>query len=87
MFNKDTDIGSLKFDNPPRRDATMLPGFGWLSVAFRNDNPGAWLFHCHVAVRLSTYLHSAPASRDMTDIITLVACEPRPERVVSREGE
>jgi FtsP/CotA-like multicopper oxidase with cupredoxin domain len=50
FFNKDTDIEALKFDNPPRRDATMLPGFGWLNVAFKNDNPGAWLFHCHVAV-------------------------------------
>jgi len=27
----------------------MLPGFGWLAVAFRTDNPGAWLFHCHIA--------------------------------------
>lgn len=47
------DITTLKFDNPPRRDATMLPGFGWLSVAFKNDNPGAWLFHCHVAWHVS----------------------------------
>ena len=27
----------------------MLPGFGWLVVAFHTDNPGAWLFHCHIA--------------------------------------
>ena len=27
----------------------MLPSFGWLAVAFQNDNPGAWLFHCHIA--------------------------------------
>ena len=27
----------------------MLPAFGWLTVAFRTDNPGAWLFHCHIA--------------------------------------
>jgi len=47
------DIATLKFNNPPRRDATMLPGFGWLSVAFKNDNPGAWLFHCHVAWHVS----------------------------------
>jgi FtsP/CotA-like multicopper oxidase with cupredoxin domain len=52
IFNRDTDIGALRFDNPPRRDATMIPGFGWLSIAFKNDNPGAWLFHCHVAVRI-----------------------------------
>jgi hypothetical protein len=27
----------------------MLPAFGWLVVAFLTDNPGAWLFHCHIA--------------------------------------
>lgn len=26
----------------------MLPGFGWLVVAFETNNPGAWLFHCHI---------------------------------------
>ncbi|KAK1782350.1 multicopper oxidase-domain-containing protein [Copromyces sp. CBS 386.78] len=41
--------GMGNFTNPTRRDATMLPGKGWLIVAFRNDNPGAWLFHCHIA--------------------------------------
>jgi hypothetical protein len=27
----------------------MLPAFGWVVVAFHTDNPGAWLFHCHIA--------------------------------------
>jgi hypothetical protein len=27
----------------------MLPGGGWLVVAFIVDNPGAWLMHCHIA--------------------------------------
>ncbi|KAK5654321.1 hypothetical protein OQA88_7499 [Cercophora sp. LCS_1] len=48
-FNQETDVEALRFDNPPRRDATMLPSFGWVAIAFKNDNPGAWLFHCHVA--------------------------------------
>ncbi|KAK0707618.1 ascomycete fungal laccase from thielavia arenaria [Lasiosphaeris hirsuta] len=52
-FNLENDGESLNFDNPPRRDATMLPSFGWLLVAFKNDNPGAWLFHCHVAWHVS----------------------------------
>ncbi|KAN0104967.1 multicopper oxidase [Hyaloscypha variabilis] len=48
-FNASTDIKSLNLNNPTRRDVTMLPGFGWLVVAFHTDNPGAWLFHCHIA--------------------------------------
>jgi len=48
-FNPATDLAGLKFNNPIRRDTTMLPANGWLVVAFKVDNPGAWLFHCHIA--------------------------------------
>lgn len=34
--------------NPPRRDTAMLPGSGYLVLAFKTDNPGAWLMHCHI---------------------------------------
>ncbi|KAI0872421.1 multicopper oxidase-domain-containing protein [Hypoxylon argillaceum] len=43
----------LKGNNPTRRDVTMLPGSGWLVLAFRADNPGNWLFHCHIAWHVS----------------------------------
>lgn len=49
MFNKTTDPATLTWDNPPRRDTTILPGGGWLVIAFPTDNPGAWLMHCHIA--------------------------------------
>lgn len=53
LFNPATDTATLNFDNPTRRDTTMLPGNGWAVVAFRSDNPGAWLFHCHIAWHVS----------------------------------
>ena len=40
---------NLNYDNPIRRDTTMLPAGGWVAVAFKTDNPGAWLMHCHIA--------------------------------------
>ncbi|KAK1984699.1 multicopper oxidase [Colletotrichum cereale] len=52
-FNPQTDTSKLNFKNPTRRDVTTLPGRGWLVVAFKTDNPGAWLFHCHIAWHLS----------------------------------
>ena len=52
-FNPSQDGGSLNLVNPTRRDVTMLPGNGWLVVAFRADNPGNWLFHCHIAWHVS----------------------------------
>ncbi|KAI1317772.1 laccase [Xylariaceae sp. FL0255] len=48
-FFQPSDIGSLNFSNPTRRDVTMLPPVGWVVLAFQSDNPGAWLFHCHIA--------------------------------------
>jgi FtsP/CotA-like multicopper oxidase with cupredoxin domain len=48
-FNASSDLAGLQWNNPIRRDTTMLPASGWLVVAFKVDNPGAWLFHCHIA--------------------------------------
>lgn len=40
--------GSMNTQNPPRRDTAMLPGSGYLVIAFETNNPGAWLMHCHI---------------------------------------
>jgi iron transport multicopper oxidase len=34
--------------NPMRRDTVVVPGEGYAIIRFRADNPGVWLFHCHV---------------------------------------
>ena len=33
-----------------------LPGLGHVVIAFKTDNPGAWLMHCHIALHASTGL-------------------------------
>nr|KAK5440397.1 hypothetical protein LTR18_007685 [Exophiala xenobiotica] len=35
--------------NPARRDVVLLPTNGWVMIAFKADNPGDWLMHCHIA--------------------------------------
>lgn len=40
-----SDVASLKGSNPLRRDVTMLPPRGWIAIAFKTDNPGAWLLY------------------------------------------
>ncbi|KAF4985418.1 hypothetical protein FDECE_16570 [Fusarium decemcellulare] len=40
---------NLKLDNPPRRDVVLLPRGGFVVIAFKADNPGIWLMHCHIA--------------------------------------
>ena len=43
-----SDVASLTFDNPPRRDTAMLADNGWTAIGFIMDNPGTWLMHCHI---------------------------------------
>ncbi|KAL2827315.1 multicopper oxidase-domain-containing protein [Aspergillus pseudoustus] len=39
----------LNLWNPPRRDTATMAGGGYIIIAFLSDNPGSWLFHCHIA--------------------------------------
>ena len=34
--------------NPVQKDTVNLPSFGYIVIRFKADNPGYWLFHCHV---------------------------------------
>ncbi|KAK0711770.1 multicopper oxidase-domain-containing protein [Lasiosphaeris hirsuta] len=47
-FNAATMMGQLDFNNPTRRDVVQMPGAGWLVIAYKTDNPGIWLMHCHI---------------------------------------
>ena len=47
---------TLKTQNPPRRDVVLLPEGGFIVIAFKADNPGAWLVHCHIAWHASSGL-------------------------------
>ncbi|KAI2996955.1 CAZyme family AA1 [Aspergillus niger] len=40
---------ALTLVNAPRRDVAMMPASGYLVIAFKTNNPGAWLMHCHIA--------------------------------------
>ncbi|CAG8492805.1 9033_t:CDS:2 [Dentiscutata erythropus] len=42
------DKSSLNTDNPPIRDTTVVPSWGWSVIRFNIDNPGVWVFHCHI---------------------------------------
>ncbi|KAI1328021.1 multicopper oxidase [Xylariaceae sp. FL0255] len=55
-WNATTSPKLFNFNNPPRRDVAILPGGGFLAMAFRPDNPGAWLLHCHIAWHASSGL-------------------------------
>ncbi|KAI5923151.1 laccase [Camillea tinctor] len=78
VFNATTDVGSLNFDNPTRRDVAMLPSNGWLVLAWVTDNPGAWLMHCHIAWHVSQGLSVQFLERrnEIPDVMDLSVLEP-----------
>jgi FtsP/CotA-like multicopper oxidase with cupredoxin domain len=51
-FNPDTDWGKLNFVDPPMRDSYDMPSYGWVVVRWVANNPGAWVFHCHIEAHL-----------------------------------
>lgn len=50
------NVKNLTLNNPPRRDVALLPSNGYLIIAFKADNPGTWLLHCHIAWHASSGL-------------------------------
>lgn len=50
------DNKDLICDNPPRRDVVVVPPGGFAVIAFKTDNPGSWLMHCHIAFHASNGL-------------------------------
>lgn len=49
--------------NPQRRDTQIVPAFGYMVISFEADNPGAWVFHCHVAWHVGTGLSATVVER------------------------
>lgn len=43
-------MGKLKrnFDAPPLKDTVIIPPGGYTILRFYANNPGIWMFHCHI---------------------------------------
>ncbi|KAI1337620.1 Cupredoxin [Xylariaceae sp. FL0016] len=69
-WNASTSPSLFNYQNPPRRDTALLPANGFLAMAFRPDNPGAWLLHCHIAWHASSglALQILVRPQNMTDV-------------------
>ncbi|KAI9737138.1 MAG: hypothetical protein M1834_000731 [Cirrosporium novae-zelandiae] len=66
-----TYSGQALLQNPPRRDTALLPGNGYLMIAFPTDNIGVWLLHCHIGWHAADGLASQFIERasEMTPLI------------------
>ncbi|KAI9273843.1 Cupredoxin [Helicostylum pulchrum] len=43
-------------ENPSRRDTIQVPAETYVIIRFRADNPGVWIFHCHIEWHLESGL-------------------------------
>ena len=53
IISNTTVGGPLNLKNPPRRDVVIPNKYGDTVIAFKADNPGTWLMHCHIAFHAS----------------------------------
>ncbi|EWZ79220.1 hypothetical protein FOCG_18256 [Fusarium oxysporum f. sp. radicis-lycopersici 26381] len=49
-YTKVTDAPAdlINLQDPPYRDTMGLPSQGWAAIRYVTDNPGTWMFHCHL---------------------------------------
>ncbi|KAJ4418280.1 hypothetical protein N0V82_005671 [Gnomoniopsis sp. IMI 355080] len=71
----DASTANLTTVNSPRRDVVLLPADGWVAFAFKTDNPGIWLVHCHIAWHTSEGLAVQMVEREseMIDLMDVDA--------------
>lgn len=47
-YDEERDVPTYNLENPVLRDTFTLWPLQWTAVRFVADNPGVWLFHCHI---------------------------------------
>ncbi|XP_062181002.1 L-ascorbate oxidase-like [Phragmites australis] len=47
-FEPERDTGKFNLRDPIMKNTVALHPLGWTAVRFVADNPGVWLFHCHI---------------------------------------
>ncbi|KAJ4715670.1 L-ascorbate oxidase family protein [Melia azedarach] len=47
-FNLSTDTQRYNLVDPIMKNTVPLHPYGWTALRFRADNPGIWIFHCHI---------------------------------------
>ncbi|XP_073155441.1 laccase-7-like [Henckelia pumila] len=58
-YNSTVDRPKFNLVDPLERNTITVPVGGWAVIRFRANNPGVWLFHCHLDVHLPWGLATA----------------------------
>ncbi|KAJ0975101.1 hypothetical protein J5N97_017066 [Dioscorea zingiberensis] len=47
-FDPEKDPNGYNLVDPIEKNTVAVQPYGWTTIRFRADNPGAWAFHCHI---------------------------------------
>lgn len=47
-YDQFKDPGRFNLVDPVMKNTVPVHPYGWTALRFKADNPGAWLFHCHI---------------------------------------
>ncbi|KAJ1664006.1 ferroxidase fet3 [Coemansia sp. RSA 1813] len=61
------------FERPMERDTVVVPPMQYVKIRFRADNPGVWLFHCHMDIHFAmgmamTFIEAPEVLRQSTTV-------------------
>jgi L-ascorbate oxidase len=51
-YDADVDVAEYNLEDPLLRDTATLWPLGWTALRFVANNPGTWVFHCHMPSHL-----------------------------------
>ena len=55
-YDPEIDVNNYNLVNPVLRDTLVLHPRGWVALRFVANNPGAWVFHCHIGTFIFDFL-------------------------------
>lgn len=56
VYTGNRSAANWNLNNPAQRDTIRVAGEGFSIIRFRADNPGTWMFHCHIDWHLESGL-------------------------------
>jgi L-ascorbate oxidase len=48
IYDPEVHVDTYNLENPVLRDTVTVYPLNWVAIRFVANNPGAWLFHCHI---------------------------------------
>jgi laccase len=76
-YDNEKDSKNFNFDNPQIRNTLAVTRGGWAVIRFQADNPGVWIFHCHLDAHLPIGLGTAFVVENGPTLATSVPPPPR----------